>query len=68
MVESPGASSFSESMECQVRMKVQCLRDLFQVLSSQHYQTLFVVDHKERVIIRTRIGVQENCNGSNGAE
>ena len=72
MMEGPGTSCFPESMECQVRVKVQSLRNYFEVLYRhgicEHYQALFVVNHEESVIIRTRIGVQKFCNGSNRTE
>ena len=42
---------------------MQYLRDFLQMLSNhgicEYYKALFVVDHEEWVIIRTRIGVQK---------
>ena len=47
-----------------VGVKVQCLRNFLQVISghSEYYKALFVVNHKERVIVRTRIGMQKFFN------
>ena len=71
-MESPSAGSSPEGVKYKMEFKVQCLRNVFQVLSShricKYYEILFVVNHEERVIVRTRIGVQKFLNGSNGTE
>ena len=51
---------------------MQCLRNFLQVLSvhriCEYYEALFVVNHEEKVIVRTRIGVQKFFCGGNRTE